>query len=96
MLHSSGAKQGKCVVTDAIVITDVPKEPEIWFASLCSSGEVVLHLTTYDCQFAHLDGKISERIRLVHGGVNPTQRGENYARIPIHGAMPESSITSTR
>ncbi len=28
---------------------------------------------------------------LVHGDVNPTQRGENYARISVHGATPESS-----
>ena len=40
----------------------------------------------------HPAGKLSERIRLVHGEVNPTPGDENYARIPIHGATQESSI----
>ena len=42
--------------------------------------------------FVHADGKSSERIRLVHGDVDPTQHDENCARISVHGAAPESSI----
>ena len=76
----------------AIDITDVPKELEIRFTSPHPAGEVALRLNAFGCKFTHPDGKLSERIRLVHGDVNPTQGDENYARIPIHGATQESSI----
>ena len=76
----------------AIDITDVPKELEIRFTSPHPAGEVALRLNAFGCKFTHPDGKVSERIRLVHGDVNPTQGDENYARIPIHGATQESSI----
>ena len=76
----------------AIDITDVPKELEIRFTSPHPAGEVALRLNAFGCKFTHPDGKVSERIRLVHGDVNPTQGDENYARIPIRGATQESSI----
>ena len=69
-------------VFGAIDSMDVPNELEIRFTSPQPPTAAL----------THADGKLSERIRLVHGDVNTTQHGENYARISIHGATPESSI----
>ena len=68
-------------VSGAIDSMDVPNELEIRFTSPQPPTAAL----------THADGKLSERIRLVHGDVNTTQHGENYARISIHGATPESS-----
>ena len=78
-------------VFGTISITDVRNELEIRFTSPHPPEEVSLCLNAYGCTFVHADGMLWERIRLVHGDVNPTQRGENYARISVHGATPESS-----
>lgn len=59
-------------VFGVIDIVDVPKGLEISFTSPHAVGEAALRLTADGCKFVHSDGKLSERIRLVHGDVNPT------------------------
>lgn len=81
-------------VFGAIDITDVPKELEVKFTSPHPAGDVALRMNAFGCKFAHVDGKLSDRIRLVHGDVNPNFKpgDENYARIPIYGISEKSSI----
>ena len=50
-------------VFGAIDITDVPKELEVKFTSLHPAGDVALRMNAFGCKFAHVDGKLSDRIR---------------------------------